>query len=202
MAFVPIGPCQILVGNPTTTSGAGMTNLGDTENVTIDLGIKIAYTSSARRQGAAQADSIYYMTPEPVVSAELKDAEVTSLEQLIPNGELKTDVVGFGDTFTHMYVAGASTLPSIAIIPETQKADGHDAANGIWFPAGVISGLSGLQFGRVTEGEINQPYTTEIRSAYRDTDHDSVTIAQNFRLGWMGPPTNVPITNWSLPALL
>lgn len=177
-----------------------MYNLGDTENVSIDLGVKVAYTSSAQRQGAAHADSVYYMTPEPMLTAELKDAGIETLEQLIRNGVLSGSTMGFGDTFQHQYAASASTLPTIAVIPETQKASGVSAANGIWFPRGIISGLGGIQFGRVTEGENNQPYNTEIRSAYEDADQDGTVITSGFRMGWMGPPTGAGVT-WALPDL-
>lgn len=200
MSFVPIGPAQILLGDPTTTAGADMTNLGDTENVTVDLGLKTAYTSSAQRQGAAHADSVYYMTPEPVLTAELKNAGTATLEQLILNGTLTSGTMGFGDTFTHQASSGVSTLPTMACIPETQKASGVSAANGIWFPRCIVSGLNGIQFGRVTEGEINQPYSVELRSAYAAADQDATAITSGFRMGWMGPPTNAGVT-WYLPTL-
>jgi len=200
MPYVPLGPCQLFVGDATTTAGADMYNLGDTENVSVDVGVKIAFTSSAQRQGAAHADSVYYMTPEPMATAELKDAGVTTLEQLIGNGVLSGATMGFGDTFTHAYAASASTLPTIAIIPETQKSSGVSAPNGIWFPRGIISGLGGIQFGRVSEGENNQPYNIEIRSCYESADQDGTAITTGYRMGWMGPPTGAGVT-WLLPAL-
>ena len=203
MAFYPIGPCQILVGDPTVTAGAGMTNVGDTEDVSIDLGVKVAYTSNAQRQGAAHADSVYFMTPEPVATAQLKDASITMILLLVGNAVAGTGATGFGDTFTHMYSGGASTLPTVVIVPETQKASGVSAANAIWFPRAVFSGVNGIQFGRVTEGEINQPYNTEIRSAYAATDQNGGAITSGFRMGWMGVPTGAGAgpTTWVLPAL-
>lgn len=250
MSFVPIGPAQILLGNPTSTSGTGMTNLGDTENVSIDLGLKTAYTSSAQRQGAAHADSVYYMTPEPVATAELKDASVGILNRVILSGVLTGTTMGFGDSFTkatlgagwvtataylvndivdHLNISyicilahtsagtdepgvGANTatywtvtsdvaVPTMAIVPETQKASGASALNAIWFPRCVVSGLNGIQFGRVSEGEINQPYSIEMRSAYAATDQDGVAITSGFRMGWIGPPTNAGSLVWYLPTL-
>tara|TARA_R110000868_G_scaffold176609_2_gene414479 strand:- start:4366 stop:4980 length:615 start_codon:yes stop_codon:yes gene_type:complete len=203
MSFVPIGPAQILLGNPVTESGAGMNNLGDTENVSIDLGLKTAYTSSAQRQGAAHADSVYYMTPEPVLQAELKDASVDVLDWIILNGVKASTSMGFGDSFSHRAAAGVSNLPSMACIPETQKASGVAALNGIWFPRCVVSGLSGIQFGRVSEGEINQPYSVEMRAAYAATDQAPLAITAGFRMGFMGPAANAGAgpAAWSLPAL-
>lgn len=192
MAYVAIGPTHVLVGDPTRTAGTGFPSLGDTENVSIDLGIKIAYTSSAQRQGAAQADSIYYMTPEPVAQVELKDIEPATFDLLVLNGVLHTsgNTFGFGDSFTKMGPSETRDLPTVAFIPETEKASAEAAAHGIWFARAYTGGLSGIQYGRVTEGEINQPYTIEIRSAYASQDQASQTISVGYRMGWMGPPSN------------
>ena len=203
MAFVPIGPAQLALGDPRITGGS-MTHIGDTENITVDIGLKTAYTSSAQRQGAAHADSVYYMTPEPVLQAELKDATVAILDELILNGTLTSTTMGFGDSFTHQASTGVSTLPTMACIPETQKVVGGDASgalNGIWFPRCIISGLSGVQFGRVSEGEINQPYSIEMRAAYAAADQGSVAISSGFRMGWMGPPSNAGSLLWELTVL-
>lgn len=205
MAYVAIGPVQIVAGTAPnlTTGGTELLNLGDTENVSIDLGIKIAYTSSAQRQGAAQADSIYYMTPEPVGQAELKDLDIATVELLLKYNTQSTNnsgTIGFGDAFS-----GPVTLPTVCFVPETEKAaanNGRDAAHAIWFPAAIISGVSGIQYGRVTEGEINQPYSIEIRASYLDNRNGAITAG--YRMGFMGPPGNAgagPAT-WAFKANL
>lgn len=203
MAYTPIGPTQIVVGtDPTTTTGVGaLANIGSTENVSIDLGIKIAYTSNAQRQGAAFSDSIYYMTPEPMASVELKDLEPANIELLLEyntQSSVTSGTIGFGADFS-----ASSTLPTVGFIPETQKGatgNGIDAANAIWFPRAYFSGVSGIQYGRVSEGEINQPFSIECRSTYVDNVGGAITAG--YRMGWMGPPSNAGAgpTSWALGA--
>ena len=196
--FIPIGPAILLFGDPTLTGGAGMVNLGDTENVGFDAGIRSAFTSSARRVGVPHADSLYTMPPQPVVQAELKNAGLEILAAIVQGGVTATNAFGFGDTFALIAAADVNTF---VIVPETQASDGVAANDAIWFPAALASGVNGISFGRVTEGEILQPYNIQIQAAYRTTDQASTAITAGNRICFKGPPADIGLT-WYLPATL
>lgn len=196
-AFKPVGPCVLLLGDPTTTAGADMVNLGDTENVNVDFGVRSAYTSSSRRVGVAHYDSIYALPPIPVINAEHKDAGVDNLLQLVFNStQTSTDDWGGGDSFA---LISAANVHALALIPDSQSSSPSAAKNQIWLPAATTSGLNGLQFGRVDEGEINQPFTVEYRGAWRDSDHDATSIPAGYRILAIGPLSQW-MSTWSLPA--
>lgn len=198
MAFIPIGPGILLFGDPTLTGGAGMVNLGDTENVGFDAGIRSAFTSSARRVGVPHADSLYTLPPQPTVQAELKDAGLAILAAIVQGGVTTTNTFGFGDTFALLAEADVNTF---VLVPETQASDGVDAADAIWFPAAIASGVNGISFGRVTEVEILQPYNVSIQAAYRLTDQASTSIPAGNRICFKGKPSDLGLT-WYLPAVL
>lgn len=196
--FIPVGPAILLFGDPTLTAGAGMVNLGDTENVGFDAGIRSAFTSSARRVGVPHADSLYTMPPEPTVQAELKNAGLEILAAIVQGGVTTTDTFGLGDTFALIAAASVNTF---VVVPETQASDGVNAVDAIWFPAALASGVNGISFGRVTEGEILQPYNVQIQAAYRETDQAATAIPAGSRICFKGKPSDLGLT-WFLPAVL
>lgn len=200
MAFKPVGACAIIVGDPTTAAGADMTSLGALESVQVDIGIRQAYTSSSRQHGTPLADSLYRLAARPQIQAEVTDADIPVIEQLLLGISSTTasseTAIGFGDDFAQIAEAN---VPALCLLPISQLSDGVGANNAIWFPATTIGGLDGINFGRVDEGEILQPYNALFESAYRETDQDATAIPAGARVGWMGPPAAFGLT-WFLPA--
>lgn len=194
--FRPIGPCRLYLGDPTPALGAGMTDLGDTENVGVTFGVQSAYVSSAQRQGTPLADSLYAMTPAPVVNAELTDAQNSIIAVLVQNSVTTTGVVGIGDSF-----ALITSVPTLFLLPDTELASYETAANGIWMPAVLTAGLENISFGRVTAGEILQPYNVTFTSAYREEDQTTptgVAIPVGNRVLFKGPPADLSLA-WTVP---
>lgn len=195
MAFKPVGPCQVYVGD--FTASPSVTELVDVESVSIDLGIKQPYTSNANLDGAPTADGLYYGVPNPQIQLTLVDADLAQITALLPltttTASSQTGL-GLGSSFTA--IAEAS-VPSMFILPRQQNASGVNAANGIWIPAARISGFSGLNFGRTGDQEILQPYTVNVQACYRATDQDSTAIPAAARVLFFGSPTAFGLT-WAL----
>ena len=201
MSFQPVGPAHLLIGDPTTASGADMYQLGLVRDVGFDAGIRSAWTSNDDIGGAPVSDGIYTLASQPEVQADLSEAGVAQLTEIILGATVTTgntdDVLGLPDSFASV---AESDVPTLCLLPSQQDGDGESAANAIWLPAVAIQGVDGLSFGRVEEGEIDQPYNTSFQSAYRDTDQGATAIPAGNRLGFMGPPAELGLS-WSLPTI-
>lgn len=200
--FEPIGPAHVLIGDPTQASGAGMTLLEKVESATVAINPRSAFTSDDQRGGVPLATGLYTLASQPEVQVSLSEAGLDTLEALLVNATRttskgKTDVVGFLDKFE---AVAAADIPTVAVIPVTQEADGSSAENGIWLPAVMVQSLDGFQFGRVEPGEIQQNYNVAFQSAYAEVDQGDTAIPTNNRVGFMGDPATLGLT-WSLPTL-
>lgn len=195
MAFKPVGPALLYIGNFNTPD---VYQIVDVESVEVDLGLRSAYTSNASLNGTPTVDGQYRLAPQPAARVTLADADVTQLAEFLLGLTTTTasseTAIGFGSSFEAISTAN---VPALFILPDQQSADGVGANNGIWFPAVTISGLDGINFGRVDEGEIQQFYNIEFRAAYRATDHGSNAIPADARIGFMGPPAAFGLS-WSL----
>ncbi|HMB77131.1 MAG TPA: hypothetical protein VKN76_12075 [Kiloniellaceae bacterium] len=196
MAFKSIGPAYVYVGNFTGTPD--VYQLVDVEDVTVDLGLRDAYTSNADLNGTPTVEGIYRLSPRPVAQITLQDISVDQLQELVLGISKTTsgsdEGIGFGSTFEQIPEA---SVPSVFILPTSQSADGVGAGNGIWFPGATISGLDGISFGRVDEGEILNPFNLTINAVYRAADQAAASIPANARIAWMGPPAAFGLS-WSL----
>lgn len=195
MAFKPIGPALLYLGDP-TASGT-MTQVIDVENVSLDLGLRSAYTSNASLNGTPVVDGQYRLSPRPIAQVTLADASVDQLAEFLL-GLSKTvngsdEGVAFGSSFTAI---ARADVPTLQILPDQQSADGVNAANAIWFPATTIGGLDGINFGRVDEGEIQQFYNITFEAVYTATDQSAGAIPADARIAFMGPPSAFGLT-WS-----
>jgi len=202
MAFKPVGPCNVFLGDFTAGGGGDLVKLTDVENVQIDLGIRRPYTSNATLDGVPTVDGLYQHTPRPVVQMTLVDADIAQLEILLTLTKTTTtsiDALGFGNSFSAIT---AANVPSLFIQPQQQQSSGASAVNGIWFPAVRISGVNGINFGRTGDQEIQQAYQVTCDAVYRATDQNSGAIPDGFRVAWMGPPAGAGISTWtaSLPS--
>lgn len=199
--YEAVGPAFLLKGDPTVSGGTAMNNLSDTENVVFNAGIRMAFTSSARLSGAPKATRIFSLPPNPIMQAQLKELGADNLAAVIDNGVLAgTDAFLPGDEFT------ALTVPdTVVAVPVEQRASGVAAKNAIWLPAAFAQGVDGVTWGRTQEGEINQPWNTEVRGGYRLIDQTTptgVSIQAGGRLWFMGNPADLtPALTWFLPSL-
>lgn len=197
MAFKPVGPCNVFLGDFTAGGGGSLVKLVDVENVQVDLGIRRPYTSNAVLDGVPTVDGLYDHVPRPVIQMTLVDADISQLEALLIRSKTTTtsiDALGFGDSFAAI---AAASVPSLFIQPTQQSSSGASAVNGIWFPAVRIAGLNGIQFGRTGDQEIQQAYQVNMDAVYRATDQNSGAIPAGFRVGFMGPPAGAGITTWT-----
>lgn len=195
MAFKPVGPALLYIGNPVTPS---MYQIVDVEDVQIDLGLRSAYTSNASLNGTPTVDGQYRLSPRPIIQVTVADLEVTQLAEFLLGIESTTSGsdtgIGLGSSFEAI---SAASVPSLFVLPDQQSADGVGADNGLWFPAVTISGLDNINYGRVDEGEIQQFFNITFEASYRATDHGSNAIPAAARIGFMGPPAAFGLS-WSL----
>ena len=201
MAYRHVGPCKVLIGDPTTALGADMVELMDIEDVRINANIRTSFGSSAALAGAPISTALYRMPPQPAIQATIHDADLDILAELIlgistvTTGGHKT--LGIGDAFEK--IEG----PTLCVIPEAQKGDGIGAVNGFWLPGCIVQGLSDLVYNRPVPEEIQNPYSVEFMGVYTAVDQDDTAIPVNNRLAFWGPPNGLSAASigWSLPAL-
>ena len=194
-----IGPAIMLIGDPTTPSGVDMLNLQNVEEVTFNIGIRRAFTSTAALAGTPTVEGQYAHAPAPEVQCQLTDVGLLVLEQLILNSALDTGNLGFGDEFAAI---ARADVPTLVIIPITEKASGVAAPNAIWLPGVSIEGIDGMTYGRVPEGEVVNPYNVRFMGVRCESDQDALAIPSGHQLGWIGPPADIgPPLVWSLPSL-
>jgi hypothetical protein len=196
MAFKAVGAAKLYIGDFTGTPD--VYTVVDVENVNVDIGARSAYTSNASLNGTPTVDGQYALAPQPVVQVTLGDADVTQLVEFMPGISTTTagssTAVGFGSTFRSI---SRANVPSLFILPTQQETDGVAAVNGIWLPGVNISGIDGINFGRVDEGEIQQFYNVSFTGVYCATDQASAAIAENARIIFMGPPAAFGLS-WAL----
>lgn len=200
--FQPIGPAFVCIGDPTQASGAGMTLLEKVDNVSYAVNPRTAFISDDQRAGVPLADGMYVLASQPEAQVALSEAGLDIIEAIL-YGVLRTtkkgksDVVGFADAFKKIE---AADVKSLAIVPVSQAEDGSSAENALWLPALTVQTADGFQFGRVEEGEIQNPYNVSFQSAYAREDQGSDSIPENNRVGFMGDPATLGLA-WSLPTL-
>lgn len=195
MSFKPLGPCQVYVGVFAGT--VAVTELTDVEEVSLDLGIRMPWTSNANLDGVPTADGLYYHTPQPKIQMTLVDADLAQLTSLLPiTTTTASSQTGLGIGSSFAAIAEAD-VPSMFILPRQQSASGVNAPNGIWLPAVRIAGFNGIRFGRTGDQEIQQAYQVNVDAVYRETDHDSTSIPAQARVLFFGSPTAFGLT-WAL----
>lgn len=204
MAFRSIGPAVVVVGNPTTSLGAGMKPF-DTEEATINPGISTAYSGDARTSGVPDVDALYSHAPKPEFRFSLQDSSIDTLKAWLHDFAVSpaiapatTPTLGFGDELVKV---AATAVPAVGIIPLSQIADGINAADAWWMPAGRTNTLDGIQHTEVGEGDIRVPYNVSVMGMKRKQDQAGVAIPAKRRIIWKGPPVNLSLA-WSLPTTL
>jgi hypothetical protein len=175
-----------------------MYEIVDVEDVQVDLGLRSAYTSNADLNGTPTVDGQYRLSPKPTASATLADADVTQLAEFLLGISATTaateTAIGFGSSFEAI---AAADVPTLFILPSSQSGAGVGANNGIWFTRTTISGLDGINFGRVDEGEIQQFYNVAFEAVYAATDQGANAIPAAARIAFMGPPAAFGLA-WAL----
>lgn len=193
MSYQPIGPARVYIGDPTS----GLSQLTKARNVGFDANPRTAHISTDDLGGVPHIDGIYQLADSPEVQVDLEDADLDQLENLMPKAT-RTDatdsVVGGNDAFEQI---AAADVPTLFILPETEQADGVSAAHGLWLPGVTIQTLDGFSFGRVDEGEIDNPYNTSFQGVYRENDQGDTSIPDGNRLWFMGPPDVLGLS-WSI----
>lgn len=201
MAWDAVGPFYAYQGtSPTTAAGAGMTQLRKVRQVSFDLNQRTAWTSTDAQGGIPFADGIYTLAVNAQAQIGLMDFDIDQAALLALGSQSNTNgsqtSVGFPTAFA---AVAESSVPYGALIPSGEGADKEDAEHGIWFSAFSPQGPSGMTFGRINEGEIDQSYNVTWNAGYRVTDSDSTTISPNWRSVFMGPPAAAPTAlAWSL----
>ena len=113
MAYRHVGPCRLLIGDPTTALGADMVELLDVEDVRINANIRSSYGSSAALAGAPVSTALYRMPPQPAIQATIHDADIDILAELILGISVNEHTRGVKNTAVNKaggYAVGAKDI--------------------------------------------------------------------------------------------
>ena len=203
-----IGPCQVLIGTPTTAAGADMVNLGKANTVNFAPNMRRVATSGPALAGTPTIEGVHMAAPAPVVTCNLLDAKRDLLADFVGVDETTLDVPGPpAVTYTALGIGSAfariapADIPSLCLVPERQKADGVSAQDALWLP-GVYMMIGEMPIG--TEigdgGVVANVYQVTFTALYRETDHGGTAIPADSRIAFFGHPAALGL-GWSLPAL-
>lgn len=196
------GPAHLFIGDPTEANGTGMHDCGPTESATFDAGISMTGVQTAFTGDAYEAEGVYSLPPNPTLSVELYDNALENLEAffLASSLEKKTgpdaEALGLGGEIKLI-----AKLPTVCIVPASERAQGAYAKGAIWLPGALIVNVSGFQHGRLTAGSnAASPFTVEFSSARRRVDQDGEPIPVSAQFGFIGQPAAFDL-EWTLPAV-
>ncbi len=206
MPNYPMGPGILICGDP--SAAASMKVIQEVEDFNLNVGIRMAFATTAPTAGAPVAEGVFALPPNPVADIRLNDVGYENLEiLLLAMGGAKT-VTGTAPNEKFAYGFGGDTvqlsLLTWAFIPIWEKALGVAAKNAIWFPRAFVQGLSNILYNRMQEGSSNNPAAVQLRAARGKTDAKVTgggnAIPAKYQYGWIGEPAALGLT-YLLPTL-
>ena len=195
--FRTLGPCFLLMGDPTEPEGAGMEWLGRHENVSFNPGIATSRSTDAFSGDVAHAGSIRYRQENVLLTSELYDQSIANLKRVITSGEVLEESEGDGEAFgpgQHGQIIETATL---FVLPVGFASEGADSNHALWLPAAHLANADDLyQHGRLQE-EDNNPFSAEFNAAVAPAD---MGLPAKHRVWFRGSPAALDLT-WSVPDL-
>ena len=192
------GPGRLYLGDPTQAGGAGMTNIGDHEDVTFNPNMSSAFATSANSGDQPIVGSLRNRPSMAQLSAGLLDigreALMAVLSTHMEELSADTDADGTPDTYAIAPKESAIITPyTLAFVPEPELGQGAAAPHAVWLSAAYPSDVGDLlQYGRLTDGDNASPFTCTWNAALPG-DGLSTDVPW-FR----GDPASLGLT-WSLP---
>ena len=195
-----LGPGRVFVGDPTQANGAGMTDVGDHEDITFAPNLSSAYATSANSGDQPLPGSMRNRPTMANFSAGLLDVSneallaslATHIEEL--SVDTDTDADGTMDVFAiaPKDLVGKLNPYTLAFIPEAELDQLAAAPHGIWLSAAYPQDVGDLlQYGRLSDGDNAAPYPCTWNAALPE--------GLNTDKPWFrGDPAALGLT-WSLP---
>ena len=205
-----IGPRHVFLGNPETANGADMTHLGLTRgNVTVSIGLNIAYARADQHGRTPLADVVYTTGLTPVANCPFIDEDKAKLAKIIVGSTVRTNAgktaIGLGSGFRKV---AASEIGTLALIPQAEidvGTNGVEAPNGLWLPAVIVNDAGQLVYNLPEGDDSLNPRDTQFTGLRRLRKFDGTTatdIPEDMQTIFIGPPSAVgALTGWSLPAV-
>lgn len=185
------GPAYVAIGDPTTSGGADMVDLG--------LVPRVEVTPTFRRQGVNNEvgqlleSGQWGMLQGANIALTLQNKSATILAALFSEITDATSSVKFSNTFAQL------TLHTMAIMPETSYGNGTTDTGLIWVPAARPNDLGPFIY-KLEESEDSDPYTINFSACFRASDQDSTSITTDYNILWMGDPSDAGVPTWTLPS--
>jgi len=188
-------PARVLIGDPTSASGAGMNELDIVPRVEVDLEFYRQIMTNELDQ--MLADGVFGALKGVNVALQLADAQLTVLAAIW--NEITDNV---GDTKFATALANLS-LPSLCIQPLTSYGNGAADARNIWVPGILPMDMSAWVYKlEETEGS-KEIYTVNFRGTFRKADQNDQDFTSGYETIFMGAPSTAlggsPSSDWSLP---
>lgn len=194
-------PRGVLIGNPTTASGAGLFDFGAVPRFAYSINPHTSYPVGLG--GRAKANSAYTRGAMfESVQVDFFDFHLDILEALFPGilaRNAGNTVMTMKDSF------GKLSLPTLCIIPGEVTGNALNHPHTIWLPAVYPDGAIEISGAEPQDGENSTVYTVTFKVFDRETDQDDTAIPAGFRGGFMGKATETvsnggPGLTWSLPS--
>jgi len=200
-----VGPAYVLLGDPTTASGADMVYLGKTRgDVVVNPNIQIA-TGRADQSGSTPlAGSVFFSGIAPVATVPLLDEDKTKMKQYLAGATIEEagglKALGFGSGFKKI---GISDLHTLCLLPVRDLADYpsnvDEDPDAIWMPAVIANEFGQLTFNLPDGGDDSlNPHEVQFAGLKREEDQGSTEIPVSSQALFQGAPTALGLT-WSLP---
>jgi|SRR5690606_14042597 len=195
---VHAGPAWVLIGDPTTASGAGMVELGLCPEVNVKL--QVSRQTATNELGQRLRGGIYGWLQAVDISITLQDISAAILAALIDEVSDATTSISASTSLSTL------TLGTLCIVPDDVKAAGTGLTSlkTQWCPA-VYTVDVGNWIHRLISGggDDANPYTVQLAAALADVDQDGQAIDPDYAMWFRGSPTDaideVTPTAWSLP---
>lgn len=196
ISTVHSGPAWVLIGDPTTSMGAGMVELGLLPGV--DAKLNFFRQMAANELGQIMKDG---------ASGAVKDADITLTLQQTSASILAAMVSEIVDETTSISAESAfATLSAqtLCIVPADVKgSSGVSNLKTHWFPAVIATDLGNL-VQQIQEGADQREYTVSFKAMLAATDQDDQAINTDYRIWFRGDPDDAinegTPTSWSLPS--
>lgn len=195
MSTVHSGPAWVLIGDPTTSSGAGLVELGLVPSV--DAKLNFFRQMSQNELGQILKDGFFGAIKDADITLTLQNTSASILAAMVAEVVDETTSISAESAFANL------AEQTLIIVPADVK--GNTALSSLkthYFPAVVATDLGNL-VQQIQEGADAATYSVTFKAALAATDQDGQAINTDYRVWFRGTPVdaineNTP-TAWSLP---
>lgn len=188
-------PARVLIGNPTTASGAGFVELSRVPRV--DLVPTFFRQMSTNEQKQIVSDGVFGAIKGADISLQVLSSQAAILAAMFNEVTDNTTDVTFSPTLSQL------SLPTMCIVPETGYGGTVTDPEYWWVPAVVPMDMTALVYKLEESEDSSEVFTVNFKAARRTSDQDSNVIATDYQILFRGDPNSATAGTtavWSLPS--